>query len=297
MNSVNWLNPYESASGEWRKGNLHTHTTRSDGSQNCIDTVKMYEEKDFAFLSLTDHRVLPEMVDYSTDVITVLPGIEIDMDGGRHFGVVHTNPNAIIYDPVMTQQELIDVNIAAGALVTINHPDWQIREHYTIDELYELQNYSGIEIYNFVIEFLEGSGLSTAKWDRLLTNNRRVLGFANHDLHHPHNLGEWANMVITPDNEPQTIFNALKSGQFYCYNGVKINKIGRNGDTVFVETENASLIRFIGHGGVILKKVKATNAEITFQPDNNFRYIRIECLGVGEEVAYSQPFFRESIFN
>ncbi|MEI6520937.1 MAG: hypothetical protein WCO98_12995, partial [bacterium] len=255
--------------------------------------VKMYIDNGFAFVSLTDHRALPEMVDYSNDSIKVLPGIEIDIDGGRHFCVVHTDPSAIIYDPAMTQQELIDANIAAGALVTINHPDWQIREHYTIDELYALRNYSGIEIYNFVIEFLEGSGLSTAKWDRLLTNNHRVLGFANHDLHQPGHMAHWGNMVLTPDNKPQTIFIALQSGQFYCYNGVKINKVGRNGDTVFVETENASLIRFVGQGGVILKKVKADSAELTFQTDDNYRYIRIECLGVGEEISYTQPFFRE----
>lgn len=293
MNSINWLNPYEKAVGEWRIGNLHTHTTRSDGGLNGVDTVKMYQDNGFAFLSLTDHRALPEMKNYSTDAITVLPGIEIDINGGSHFCVVHTDPSAVIYDPELSQQQLIDMNIAAGALVTINHPDWQIREHYTIDELYQLKNYSGIEIYNYVIEFLEGTGLSTAKWDRLLTNNRRVLGYANHDLHQSVHMGHWGNMVLTLDNKPQSIFNALQSGQFYCYNDVKINKVGRNGDTVYVETENASLIRFVGHGWVILKKVKATGAEITFQPNDNYRYIRIECLGIGEEISFTQPFFRE----
>jgi hypothetical protein len=293
MNSVNWLNPYKSASGVWRKGNLHTHTTFSDGSLTVSEVVNLYAENGYDFLAITDHCSLPDFPDYSTDAIKVLPGIEIDMHGGRHFCVVHTDAKAIIYDPALSQQELIDRNIAAGALVTINHPDWQIREHYTIDELYELKNYSGIEIYNSVIEFLDGASLSTAKWDRLLVNNRRVLGFANHDLHQPLHMSGWGNVVLTPDNNPQTIFNALQSGQFYCSNGVKINKIGRTGSTVFVETENASLIRFVGLGGVILKKVKAASAEINFLPEDNYRYIRIECLGTGEEISFSQPFFRE----
>lgn len=293
MNSVNWLNPYESASGEWRKGNLHTHTTFSDGSLTVREVVNLYAENGFAFLAITDHRTLSDFPDYSNDAIKVFPGIEIDIQGARHFCVVHTDPDALIYDPALSQQELIDANIAAGALVTINHPDWQIREHYTIDELYGLRNYSGIEIYNCIVEVLEGAALSTAKWDRLLANNRRVLGFVNHDLHHPNHFSGWGNVVLTPDNKPQTIFNALQSGQFYCQNGVKINKVGRTGDTVFVETENASLLRFIGLGGEILKKVKAASAEITFQPDDNYCYIRIECLGVGEEAAYTQPFFRE----
>ncbi len=293
MNNVNWQNPYESAIGEWRKGNLHTHTTCSDGSLNYQEVVKLFQDNGFDFLAITDHSVISDCTGLSNDNFKVFPGIEIDINGGRHFCVVNTDNSAIIYNPALTQQEMIDKNIAAGAIVTINHPDWQIREHYTIDELYELQNYTGIEIYNSVIDVLDGTGLSTAKWDRLLANDRRVLGFANHDLHQPYHLSAWANVVLTPDNDPQTIFNALQSGQLYCYNGVKINNIGRTGDTIFVETENASVIRFIGQGGVKLKRVKANKAEITFLPENNYRCIRIECLGNGEEAAYSQPFFRE----
>jgi hypothetical protein len=74
---------------------------------------------------------------------------------------------------------------------------------------------------------------------------------------------------------------------------VRIKSLGRNGDRIFVETENAKLIRFIGTGGILLKKVKSNSAEITFNHGAECAYIRVECLGEGEDISFSQPFFRE----
>ena len=48
----------------WYKGNLHTHTTLSDGAHTPDEVIEIYRAKGYDFLALTDHRQLsmPETV-------------------------------------------------------------------------------------------------------------------------------------------------------------------------------------------------------------------------------------------
>jgi len=54
------------ASGRWYKGNLHTHTTNSDGALPPEDIAKQYMMKDYAFLCITDHGRVGDLKDLST---------------------------------------------------------------------------------------------------------------------------------------------------------------------------------------------------------------------------------------
>ena len=44
----------------WYKGNLHTHTTRSDGRKSPEEVADLYREQGYDFLALTDHWVLSQ---------------------------------------------------------------------------------------------------------------------------------------------------------------------------------------------------------------------------------------------
>ena len=48
------LSPY-SEPQRWLKGNLHTHTTRSDGTGTPDEVIAMYRDDGYDFLALTDH--------------------------------------------------------------------------------------------------------------------------------------------------------------------------------------------------------------------------------------------------
>ena len=39
----------------WYKGNLHTHTTDSDGLKSPDDVKRLYKSLGYDFLALTDH--------------------------------------------------------------------------------------------------------------------------------------------------------------------------------------------------------------------------------------------------
>ena len=51
---MEFANPF-SAPGTWFKGNLHTHTTVSDGSRTPETTAQAYREAGYDFLALSDH--------------------------------------------------------------------------------------------------------------------------------------------------------------------------------------------------------------------------------------------------
>ena len=40
----------------WYKGNLHTHTTESDGDAHPEDIVEWYKQHEYDFLVLSDHN-------------------------------------------------------------------------------------------------------------------------------------------------------------------------------------------------------------------------------------------------
>ena len=44
----------------WYKGNLHTHTTRSDGRKSPEEVMALYRDHGYDFLALTDHWIPSE---------------------------------------------------------------------------------------------------------------------------------------------------------------------------------------------------------------------------------------------
>lgn len=289
---VNWANPYALGGGLWLKGNLHLHTTFSpDGKISPRDALQQYAALKYSFIAFTDHNILSNPGGDSSQIVQ-FAGIEVDFSGNHHTCVIHPNRDSIVYDTAISHEELLESNYRNGNLVILNHPDWQIEEHYSFHDLLRLNDYSGIEIYNPKIETLEGSPLSTAKWDRLLSSGKRILGFANQDAHTAQECVDCCDVVKVPNRDPQSIFEALRSGNFYCHYGVTLLDIGREGSTIFVKTRNAELIRFIGYGGRLLKEQRGRKAKITFIDDERYRYIRVECLGRAKQICWSQPFFR-----
>jgi hypothetical protein len=174
--------------------------------------------------------------------------------------------------------------------------DFNYRFHtnviHTVDYLRRANSYDGIEIYNVGTEDDPGSPLATDVWDRLLSSGKRVLGFANQDVHKLRHLKNCGNIVRATSGEREEIFSALKRGNFYCYYGVEIVEIGRERRTIRVDTKNADSIRFIGRNGRVITEVHDKGAELEFQDVELYSYIRVECLGRDGRRSWTQPFFR-----
>lgn len=86
-------NPFE-AGGDWFKGNIHTHTTNSDGQMTPEQMVHRYEGAGYDFLAITDHGILTGTKELSNPGFLLIPGEEIcagSSRSGRLFHIVGLN--------------------------------------------------------------------------------------------------------------------------------------------------------------------------------------------------------------
>jgi hypothetical protein len=123
------------APGKFWRGNIHTHSTRSDGKLPPEEVCRRYREAGYDFLCLSDH-FLPQygfpIVDtrpFRTNSFTTILGAEIHAPKNSHGEVWHVLAAGLPDDFAPTGEgesaEALGARAnAAGAFVGIAHPQW-----------------------------------------------------------------------------------------------------------------------------------------------------------------------------
>ena len=281
-------NPYLNPRAAWLKGNLHTHTAESDGTRPPQETVDDYAARGYDFLMVSDHDHLADLSALKNRGMVLLPGSEVTAAGPH---ILHVGARRAV-KPLADRQTVINAIRRDKALAIVCHPNWEEDfSHCPQEKVAAWQGYAGLEIYNGVIRRLPGAPLATDRWDMLLGSGRRVWGFANDDCHRAEDVGLAWNVVQCATRTPAAILAALAAGSFYASTGVKIETIAVKGGTLSVVAPDARRIAVVSDYG---KRVaQADAAEITYRvPDGAvFKYIRVECFGIGESMAWTQPFY------
>ena len=291
MADLHLISPYLTGQYEWLKGNLHTHTTMSDGELAPAKVIAEYERRGYDFLALSDHDVYVAPCDYQSQTkLILLPGVEVTAMG-LHVLQIGVEERL---EPLADRQKVLDQINARKGLAVLNHPNWEWHyNHFPQEQMQELEGATGLEVYNGVIERLEGMALASDRWDRLLSLNRWLWGFANDDAHLQSDIGIAWNVVQVNEHSPAAVIDALRRGRFYASTGVVIREVLVDGAHLTVRTENAQRIRFITRWGAI--RASTDGAEGSFQiPDDPvlaraMRYVRAECYGSGGRMAWTQP--------
>ncbi|MCF7687363.1 MAG: CehA/McbA family metallohydrolase [Cephaloticoccus sp.] len=291
---MNIENPYAGMeTRQWLRGNLHAHTTASDGRKPIQDVINSYATLGYDFLMISDHDIVTGPADYAKldpRGLILIPGNEVTRNGPH---LLHVGADQRI-EPDADRQLVINAINAGPGFAVINHPNWEHDfNHWSFDQLDEWQNYLGMEIFNGTIGRLDGSPYATDKWDRLLSRGRRIWGFANDDSHLPvEDVGLGWNMVGTTDRSVAGLMDAMRRGCFYGSTGVNITAIAVTGNRIRVETENADRILAYHQTGMEFARVDANAIEI--EVPTRARYVRFECLGRGGRAAWTQPFYLEA---
>lgn len=280
-------NPYATQDTLWLRGNLHAHTTLSDGELSPEDTLEAFLRHGYDFAALTDHDVVAEPNVGRVPQILFLPGVEHSAQ--QHLlrlDVSSTLPHDLSY------QSVIDLTVQAGGLVILNHPNWgENQDHWHDSQLLRLERYHGIEIYNNVIEYLEGSPYALDRWDRLLSAGKRVWGYANEDTHWARQMGSAWNAVLVRERSKQAVVEALQAGRFYASTGVFLEAILVEESYLRISTRNARELRLISLHGRVIEQVN--RHQTTFSLAKAEGYARVEAIGDGEARAWTQPVFLE----
>src|SRR5688500_5239843 len=69
--------PPPGATNLWLRGNIHTHSTRSDGHLPVEEVLRRYADMGYDFLALTDHDVVSNYRDLDAHGMVLIQGNEI----------------------------------------------------------------------------------------------------------------------------------------------------------------------------------------------------------------------------
>ena len=103
--------PYQNLNGgRWLVGNLHTHTTASDGERDHQAVIDDYAGRGYGFLAITDHDIYTSLEDYEqydAQGMILVPGNEISANGPH---VLHVGDAAWVAPHEDRQQVIDEVN-------------------------------------------------------------------------------------------------------------------------------------------------------------------------------------------
>jgi len=288
-----------SSPGRWWRGNLHTHTTRSDGHKTPQDAVQWYADHGYDFVVITDHRRAPEKEDLTPprDGFLVIPGTELDFTDretklGHHIVCIGVDDHIQLPEAV-TIQEALDIAASRADVAYIAHPYWF---GHDFGAYRGVKGHSGIEIYNATCEYLCCKGDSTAYWDSLL-KSEPLWGFAADDAHWSRkDFGAgWVN-VKAESLTREAITTALKTGQFYSSTGPVIEKVEVSETSVYIKTSPVDRIALIGPGywgRLVAASHGQTISEAEFKLGGNVslasRYLRLQAVDPNGKVAWTNP--------
>ncbi|MEA5012447.1 MAG: CehA/McbA family metallohydrolase [Angelakisella sp.] len=287
--------------GLWLKGNLHSHSTVSDGFYAPEKLVALYAEKGYDFLSITDHNVYVHHNDLPEEEIILLTGVEHDIeyspDKCAHFvgigvvGKAQPDYECRRYSKQeRTDQQIVDMMHKDGQFVTLAHPVWS-RMHP--EEVLALDGLSAIEVYNNGTEHLCHGGNAEVYWDLLLQQGKRVFATASDDVHTPDDLfGGWV-WVKSEARTAQAIMDALHAGYYYASSGPQIFDFSVEDGKASLSCSPCRSIHFVTYEprgrSFFARGEPLTRAE--FQLKGRKAYVRAVCIDAQGHSAWSQPIF------
>ncbi len=166
--------PSENGS-RWLKGNLHAHTTNSDGLASPAERVAGYAARGYDFLCLSDHLTITRPEELSPPAgFCLIPGAELHPDnpfGGQVHHFLALNLKEDLDSVHLPPQEVIDRARAQGASVWFCHPHWS--SAVMSRDALPLRGLAGLEVFN-ATSLACGRELSGVQWDDWLSQGERL---------------------------------------------------------------------------------------------------------------------------
>ena len=288
--------------GVWLKGNLHSHTTVSDGRLTPEEMAQAYHARGYDFLSMTDHNVFIPHSELPENQLMLVTGVEHDIEysyakcihvvGTGAAGRTTTGYNCRRYTSrELTDQALIDMMREDGQFVVLAHPVWSRME---LEEVAALRGFHAIEVYNNGTEHLCHGGNAEVYWDMLLRRGIRVFATASDDVHAPEDLfGGWI-WVKARERSREALMEALFSGSFYASSGPVIHDFGVQDGDVFISCSDCREIHFVSYpprGSSFFAEDGAFLTEMTYQRKGQEQYIRAVCVDYQGRAAWTNPIY------
>lgn len=288
--------------GRFWKGNLHTHSTNSDGRLTPEIVCRRYQEAGYDFLALTEHFLahykfpITDTRPLRTENFTTLIGAELHTGMAEMGEVWHILAVGLPLDfapPLATESgaEIAQRALATGAYVAMAHPN---RCVLTEADAYALGPVHAVEVYNAGSADENDCADSWSFLEVLLGRGRRYFAHAADDFHNLPYRRDFAMGWVHVKAEslaPEALLTALKAGHFYSSTGPQLHDIQViPGEKIYVR---CSSVESIFVTGVVSRAVRTHSFNLTEAELNisrlNSPYCRVTVRDALGRRAWSNP--------
>jgi len=307
------LSAFTSPGRFWR-GNLHTHSTQSDGVLDPDEVCRRYRAEGYDFIALTDHFLgqyrfpVTDTLPYRDERFTTILGAELHSGAQENGELWHIlavglpadfappdSPSFLPVDGQETGPEIAARARDAGAFVAIAHPQWS---GLTLADARSIEAAHAVEIYNHgcATGCDRPDGLHTL--DLLLTEGRRLTLCATDDAHfsEPDHFGGWV-MVKAQQNDPDQLLTALKAGDFYSSQGPELHSVRIEDNHINVECSAASALIVAGQGSAAQAThgTSMTSARLRLDRFANSPWLRVTVIDRAGHRAWTNPIWLDDL--
>jgi hypothetical protein len=196
----------------WYKGDLHAHSTFSDGVDPLDVLLRRVRENGLEFFALTEHRTVEHLRHLPADTgLILIPGFEFGDKLGHAnlFGITELLSQNQSLEPDETRASLREAR-RAGACIAINHPfHYESTWRLPLDDI----DFDWIEIWNG--PWFNSNQGCLAWWQAELKKGRRIPVAGGSDCHGNapfHYYGQPTTWVASPQPTVAGILDNLKRG-------------------------------------------------------------------------------------
>ncbi len=246
--------------GRFYKANLHTHSTLSDGKITPEEYKKLYMEKGYSVLAITEHELFMPHPELADENFVPISGVEMSMsepDGKPHSnklyhinllakrpdikvtscfcaGYTHYVPQVMQYvSPEQKEKdfpryysveranEMAALANSEDFLVSFNHPGYSLQDY---SDYAGLEGFWGTEVYNHVGS-LQGIGEDDKHFEYMLNLGKRVFPLATDDAHELSGVGGGWVCLKAEKLTYESVITALEKGDFYASSGPEIKEL------------------------------------------------------------------------
>jgi hypothetical protein len=297
----------------WYKGNVHCHSTNSDGDLAPREVAALYRRGGYDFICITDHNRAtdPKEAGSEEGSFLVVPGIEFTYQGVES-SYIHISAIGLARDDELPDspcnlgegmRQIVEVINKSGAFSVLNHPNWCWG--YGTGDIARVPNAHAFEVYNGASACNndgDSEHPSTDElWDSILSRGIRLFGIASDDAHdysvvnptyaEPPFTG-WI-CVRAESLSRQAIMESLFRGDFYASNHPVIASMSLSRERLEIRIQEIGEIRytttFLGKHGRVLRRV--AGQEALYLPDGSEGYIRAVVSDTDGHKAWTQPVF------
>ena len=314
------------------KANLHCHTTLSDGEMTREEVKEIYKKNGYSIVAFTDHEHIIDNSDLNDENFLTITSAELAIKEFPkqstlknlkmkvcHLNVYSSDPHNVvtpcyssIYDHYVNDDnrhlikfekefkrvhtrrginKIIREANKRGFLVSFNHPSWSLE---TEKDYIGLEGAWAVEIYNHSVVKYGGRG-DEHVFEEMMRAGKSVFCTAADDNHGTGDTCGGFSMINAEKLDYDTIFNALRCGDFYSSTGPEIKSLVYEDGKVFFECSKCVKVSLMTEG----RRRNAINGEgITegsFDIKDTDGYFRLVFKDEKGDLAWSQGYDLENL--